>query len=147
VTAKLNTENFAWFWFKIYWKWMQGSLNLNPSQDKDKTHTPVKWCDLEGQQFNHWAVAGFCLQHHMCTAKQKHSTTKFQCERCKVMFCLHSFYRIYHTDIHVWSMGSLQHGKETTSRNVNAIHFNAIFCFISGIYKPFQKKMSFTSIK
>jgi hypothetical protein len=30
---------------------------------------------------------------------------------------------------------SLHHGEETTSGNVNALHFITIFCLISGIYK------------
>jgi hypothetical protein len=38
-------------------------------------------------------------------------------------------------------LGSLHCGKETISRNVSAVHFITMFCFISGIYKLFWKQL------
>jgi hypothetical protein len=76
---------------------------------------------LEGWQFKHRAVAGLWLWCHMCTDRQKCSTTKCHCERCKVVLCLHPCFRIQYTKVHFWNMGLLHHGKQTTSRNLSAV--------------------------
>jgi hypothetical protein len=38
---------------------------------------------------------------------------------------------------HISETGSLHYRKETTSKNVSAVHFITIFCFTSGIYELF----------
>jgi len=60
---------------------------------------------LEGRQFKQWAVAGFHLQCHMCTIKQKCSAIKFQCERCETALNLYPCFRIYHTEVHSQTQG------------------------------------------
>jgi hypothetical protein len=39
--SKFTTENLVWFWFKICWKWNQGSLIFHPPQEDNQTHRPV----------------------------------------------------------------------------------------------------------
>jgi hypothetical protein len=70
---------------------------------------------LEGWQVTHWAVSSLCLWCHM------HSQTQtfiyhISVQKCKVALCLHSCFRIYHTEVHFWNMGLLHHGKETSLR-------------------------------
>jgi hypothetical protein len=45
VVTEWTTERFLWFWFKICWKWVQGSLILNSLQEEDETHQPIKGYD------------------------------------------------------------------------------------------------------
>jgi hypothetical protein len=90
-----------------------------------QTHKPVTW-QTEGWWFKQWPVAGSHFLCHICVAKQKRSTTKFQYKRCKVVLCLHPCFRIYHTKLHLWNTGPLHCGKRRTSRNVSAIHFITI---------------------
>jgi len=146
VVAKLTTENFVWFWFKICWKWVQGSLSFKSPKEEDQTHTSqMTW--LEGWYFKHWTVAGSCLQCCMCTTNHKRTTTKFQCIKCKVDLCLCLCFRIYYTETHFWIMSSLHHRKETIARNKSTVHFLITPCFISVIYNFFLEKIIFTSKK
>jgi hypothetical protein len=91
---------------------------------------------LEGWQFKHWTLAGSRLR---CNVFLSNRNVKVPSFSVKYVKCLYTCFRIYHTEVTFWNTGSLYHGKETTSRNVSAVHFIAIFCFISGIYEPFGK--------
>jgi hypothetical protein len=61
------------------------------------------------------------LQDYICsvvfTAKQKHSATKFQCERCNVVLCLYLFHNLPCQGTFLKHM-VITCGKVTTSRNV-----------------------------
>jgi hypothetical protein len=61
VVVKQVIENCVRFWFKIYWKWVQGILILNLPQDEDKTHKSVTWQELEDGNSNIRQ-----LQDHVC---------------------------------------------------------------------------------
>jgi len=54
------------------------------------------------RHIEHWTVAGWHLQCHVCAACHKRTATKFQCTTCKVGLCLHPCFRIYHSELHFW---------------------------------------------
>jgi len=41
VVAELTTENFVWFWLKIYRKLFLGNV-FSPAQDEDQMHKAVQ---------------------------------------------------------------------------------------------------------
>jgi len=87
VTAYYTTESFVWFWFKFFWKCVQGSLIFNPSQVENQTHKPAKWHALKTNMFSIGQLQDYPYGVIHVQWKHKWWATKFQCTRCKN--CLH----------------------------------------------------------
>jgi hypothetical protein len=142
VTAKLTTKNFAWFWTKICWKFVERSLIFSPPQD-DQTHKPVKWCSLKDDNSNIWQLQD-CICSVMCKAKQKHSDTKFQWERYKVVLHLATVFKnlSYQGTFLKYRAITLWKGNNLKKYKCCIFLCNILFYFIS--LKTFFGKMTFT---
>jgi len=91
------------FWLKCDGNEFKGVLSIVHPRGIPNPHTS-EMMQFEGQQFEHWATAQSHSQYHLCVAKHKCTATKFQCTKCKVGLCLPTCCRIYHNEVHFWSM-------------------------------------------
>jgi hypothetical protein len=124
-------ENYVWLWFKICWKWVQGSLIFNLPQEKDKTHRVIKWHNMKPDIPNigelHGWICDMCTAHHKCTSTKVKLAFVWNC------------YKIY--QLSYWNTSSSHHGKEATSRNVSPVHLIlTIFCLFRNLYTFFWKR-------
>jgi len=79
---------------------MQRNLTLNPPQEKGQTHESAKLHDLKPGILSNYELQDCACGAHVCVAKNKQTSTKFQSLKCNVDLCTVLCFRIYYTEVH-----------------------------------------------